>query len=189
MRPRPSDRLALHVDVVCRPREAAARGLARWLARTAPARARGHVTVALVSDTAMRTLNRQYRGVDRATDVLSFSAFVPAHGAPRSGASARRSASLAGPPAPMSPRRSLGDIAIARGVAARQARAYGHSGATEVRVLALHGLLHLLGYDHEMDGGTMARVEARLRRRGGLPAGLIGRTRTAGAVRPERRHR
>ena len=64
----------------------------------------------------------------------------------------------------------LGDIVIARGVAARQAREAGHAERTEWRVLALHGLLHLLGYDHERDAGEMRRVEARLRRKGGLDA-------------------
>jgi probable rRNA maturation factor len=69
----------------------------------------------------------------------------------------------------------LGDIVIARGVAKRQAREAGHSESTEWRVLALHGLLHLAGYDHETDNGRMARVESRLRRRGGLRDGLIAR--------------
>ena len=69
----------------------------------------------------------------------------------------------------------LGDIVIARGVAARQAREAGHGERTEWRVLALHGLLHLIGYDHEQDEGKMRRAEARLRRKGGLDAGLIER--------------
>ena len=74
----------------------------------------------------------------------------------------------------------LGDIVIARGVARRQARAAGHSERTELRVLALHGLLHLLGYDHEGDGGRMRRIERRWRRKGRLQEGLIER---AGARR------
>jgi probable rRNA maturation factor len=69
----------------------------------------------------------------------------------------------------------LGDVVIARGVASRQARRARHSTATELRILALHGLLHLLGYDHDRDDGRMARVERRLRRKGGLRAGLIER--------------
>jgi probable rRNA maturation factor len=129
--------------------------LPRWIGRTAPARARGAVTIALVSDAAMRRLNRRFRHKDYATDVLSFPGEAPA----------------------------LGDIAIAMGVARRQARAHGHTLAVEVRLLALHGLLHLLGYDHDEDGGQMRRVEDRLRRRSGLPRGLVARA-SAG---PERR--
>ena len=115
---------------------------------------------AVVSDARVRSLNRRYRGVDRATDVLSF----PASPEPR--ASDHR---------PPITDHCLGDIVIARGVARRQAREAGHSEITEWRVLALHGLLHLLGYDHERDAGRMRRVENRLRRKGGLPGGLIER--------------
>ena len=128
------------------------RALAAWLARVAPARTRGVVSVALVSDARVRALNRTYRRTDRATDVLSFVDPDPAT-------------------------RFLGEIVIARGVARRQARKARHSERTELRVLALHGLLHLLGYDHERDNGRMQRVERRLRRKGGLREGLIERTR------------
>jgi probable rRNA maturation factor len=131
-------------------------GLARWLAATAPARARGSVTVVLVGDTAMRRLNREWRDKDYATDVLS----VPADD---------------DGPRVRGQQRHLGDIVIATGVATRQAREAGHAYGTELKVLALHGLLHLLGYDHETDEGQMRRVEARLRRKGGLAAGLIER--------------
>ena len=133
-------------------------GLARWLAAIAPPRAGGDVAVALVSDARMRALNRTYRRRDVATDVLSFSPdpLIPGLRPQASG---------------------LGDIVIATGVARRQAREAGHSYQTELRVLALHGLLHLLGYDHhdKRDQGRMARVEAALRRKGGLAAGLIER--------------
>ena len=97
----------------------------------------------------MRGLNRLYRRKDYATDVLSF-------------------------PAPQRRRGDnyLGDIVIARGVARRQARRYGHGLAVELQVLALHGLLHLLGYDHETDTGQMAELERRLRRKGGLTTSL-----------------
>jgi probable rRNA maturation factor len=108
------------------------------------------VTVAIVSDARIRALNRRYRRKHRATDVLSFPGEGPGY---------------------------LGDIVIAGGVARGQAHAAGHSLQTELRVLALHGLLHLLGYDHERDAGRMARVEARLRLRGGLREGLIERHR------------
>jgi probable rRNA maturation factor len=133
------------------------RALGAWLRGVAPARARGLVGIALVDDAAMRRLNRRYARKDRATDVLSFPAVTSGHHAPR--------------PA----HRLLGDIAIATGLAKRQAREAGHSYAEELRVLALHGLLHLLGYDHHVDDGVMARLEARLRRKGGLATGLIER--------------
>lgn len=137
------------VDGLGRP--VAARGLGQWLVRVAPARARGEVTVALTSDARVRSLNRTYRGIDKATDVLSFPSGAYDPGAP------------------------LGDIVIARGVARRQAKAHAHHESTEWRVLALHGLLHLLGHDHDTDDGAMRRLEGRLRRRGGLGSGLIER--------------
>src|SRR5215208_3546711 len=122
--------------------------LAAWLAAIAPARARGVATVAIVSDARVRALNRTFRRKDAQTDVLSFPSDEPGY---------------------------LGDVVISSGVAARQARAAGHSVSTELRVLALHGLLHLLGYDHERDDGRMARLERHLRRIGGLREGLIER--------------
>jgi probable rRNA maturation factor len=137
----------------------AAAGLGAWLVRSAPASARGLVNIAIVPDTVMRRLNRQYRKKDRATDVLSF---VPERPLRRSPANARHP--------------FLGDLAIARGVASRQARERGHSLRLELRVLALHGLLHLLGYDHETDQGEMGRLEERLRQRSRLPSGLIARS-------------
>jgi len=131
-------------------------GLSSWLRRVAPAGARGQVSIALVSDQRIRALNRKYRRNDHATDVLSFRSEPE--------------------PLALSPKRFLGEIVIARGVARRQARDARHSELTELRVLALHGLLHLLGYDHERDGGRMRRAEQRLRRKGGLREGLIERT-------------
>jgi probable rRNA maturation factor len=134
-------------------------GLGRWLASIAPARARGTMTIAIVSDGRVQQLNRRYRRKDVPTDVLSF---------PASAERLRRGK-------PPGERGYLGDVVIAAGVARRQAKQAGHSLQHELRVLALHGLLHLLGYDHERDAGRMARVEARLRRRGGLREGLIER--------------
>jgi len=146
----------LTVDVVSATTVRAPR-LAAWLRSVAPARARGGVTIAIVSDARVRALNKRYRKKDKATDVLSFPAEDgrPSHGD-----------------------RYLGDIVIASAVARRQAREAGHSLQTELRILALHGLLHLLGYDHEHDDGRMARLERRLRAQGGLREGLIERTAT-----------
>lgn len=162
-------------------------GLGAWLARHAPAKARGTVSIALISDASMRRLNRTFRRVDKITDVLSFqpdpqtsspqatgpgprTARRKADGARRDGKRAFR----LGPWA-LGLEPALGDIAIAKGRAARQARDRGHSLETELRVLALHGLLHLLGYDHDADQGDMRKLEERLRRRAGLPDGLISR--------------
>jgi probable rRNA maturation factor len=150
-----------------RGRRVRANGLATWLRRVAPARARGTVSVALVSDHRIRAMNRTYRRKDYATDVLSFST------SSRPGKSKRVSSSASSVSSVMES--FLGEIVIAKGVAKRQAREAGHSEATELRVLALHGLLHLLGYDHERDDGRMRRVEQRLRRKGGLSTGLIER--------------
>ena len=136
-----------------------------WLSKAAPATARGDVSVAIVSDRRMRALNRQFRGNNIATDVLSFPAKTPGSFFESGGAGK------------MNPASFLGDIVIAAGVAKRQAKEAGHSIQTEVRVLALHGLLHLLGYDHATDEGKMARVEARLRKKAGLREGLIERAR------------
>jgi probable rRNA maturation factor len=137
----------------------------------APARTRGDVAVAIVSDARIRALNKQYRRKDEATDVLSFPSDAPPASRlpPRTSRLAPRASRLAPRP--------LGDIVIARGVARRQAREAGHSYAAELKVLALHGLLHLLGYDHHdpADERRMVRLERRLRAKGGLRAGLIER--------------
>ena len=118
------------------------------LFRSAPAAARGQVTVAITTDTRVRQLNHRFLGKPYATDVLSFPAGVTG---------------------------TLGDIVIAEGIARRQANAAGHRLSVELRVLALHGLLHLLGYDHEHDNGEMGALERRLRVKGGLQEGLIER--------------
>jgi probable rRNA maturation factor len=170
----PPPRRSLRVSIVdaegCPVR---AGGLGAWLQRIAPRRARGAVTIALVSDRRMRALNRRYRGIDRPTDVLSFLASPPTEAHPTRGpvrSPSRRQGMRADAA-------HLGDIVIARGVARRQAAEAGHAERTEWRVLALHGLLHLLGHDHERDRGAMRRIEARLRRAGGLPESLLERER------------
>ncbi len=168
----PGDPSSLHVVVTDpRGRAVADAGLARWLERVAPSRAAGTVAIALAADAVVRRLNRAFAGQDRPTDVLSFPAHEPRAGeAKRQGTDRPRRAARTNRDAV-----HLGDIVIATGVARRQAREAGHSLATELRVLALHGLLHLLGYDHHADRGRMARVERRLRRKGALREGLIER--------------
>jgi probable rRNA maturation factor len=115
---------------------------------------RGSVSVLLTNNRELRALNRQFRGKDKPTDVLSFPTEVL-------GASARR---------------FVGDVAISVEIAAQNAKRLGHSTAAEVRTLILHGLLHLAGYDHEADHGEMARTEENLRKKLGLPVGLIARS-------------
>lgn len=129
-----------------------ARILSRFLAAAQTAvRLKGEVTVLLTTDEAIRKLNRQFRGKDKATDVLSF----PAKGLGAEGIA--------------------GDLAISVTTAMGQAAEQGHSLSTEIKVLVLHGLLHLAGYDHEVDAGKMARRERKLRGELKLPQGLIER--------------
>ena len=99
----------------------------------------GEVALVLTGDRAIRALNARYRGKDRPTDVLSF---------PGGGAGGE-----------------LGDIVISVQSAERNARGLGRTLARELDVLALHGFLHVLGYDHETDDGAMDRLERRLRKR------------------------
>ncbi|HEY6804367.1 MAG TPA: rRNA maturation RNase YbeY [Pyrinomonadaceae bacterium] len=95
-------------------------------------------TIAFVSDKKIRELNRQFRGIDKATDVLSF---------------------------PSDEINELGDIAISVQTAARQANENGLTLDEEIAQLILHGLLHLSGYDHETDNGEMNKLELRLRKK------------------------
>jgi probable rRNA maturation factor len=106
------------------------------------------LSVRITSTRELQELNRRFRGKNKPTDVLSFP-------------------SLAG---------EGGDIAIAREIAASNAAVLGHSVTTEVKILILHGLLHLAGFDHESDNGEMTARESQLRRELGLPLGLIERT-------------
>ena len=121
---------------------------AKRVLQVVPAGGGAGVTIAFVSDRAMRELNRRWRGKRGTTDVLSFPAeqdeFERAQGA------------------------SLGDVVISLERARRQATEHGLSFEREVEQLILHGMLHLCGYDHERDDGQMNALELRLRRRLGI---------------------
>ncbi len=118
----------------------------------------GEVSVLLAGDEAIRKLNRDFRKKDRATDVLSFP-IEEFHGdAPK----------------------QAGDLAISLETAQKQADEHGHALQVEVKILMLHGLLHLAGYDHETDKGQMARKESALRKGFDLPSGLIQRSKKGG---------
>lgn len=130
----------------------AAQTLTRFLRRAqTEVRLRGAVSVLLTTDAAIRRLNRTFRGKNKATDVLSFPAAEQSRG------------------------EVAGDLAISVETALKQAREHGHALGTEIKVLMLHGMLHLAGYDHESDEGQMARREQALRKKLALPLGLIER--------------
>lgn len=120
--------------------------------------ARGELSIRITSSAEMRELNRRFRRKNKSTDVLSFPADTP---------------------------KLAGDIAISAEIAAANADALGHSVDTELKILILHGLLHLVGYDHETDAGEMLAKETKLRQRLNLPVGLIERTN--GQPSPRRR--
>jgi probable rRNA maturation factor len=114
--------------------------------------------ILITGDAELRRLNRNFRGKDYPTDVLSF---------PVGQASACQR--------PLAGASSIGDIAISLARARAQAREFGHAIEQEVQILMLHGVLHLMGHDHETDSGAMARAEKRWRAKLGLPNGLIER--------------
>ena len=119
-------------------------------------RLRGTVNVLVTSSTAMRSLNLRFRQKSKPTDVLSFPSESSSHnGGQRAGLA--------------------GEIAISADIARQNAARLGHPTALEIKLLALHGILHLAGMDHERDNGEMARMEARLRSVLRLPTGLIER--------------
>ncbi|GAC1415238.1 MAG: hypothetical protein NVSMB62_02470 [Acidobacteriaceae bacterium] len=141
--------------------------LSRFLKRACDAvDLQGEVHVLLTSDAELKRLNRTFRGKNKPTDVLSFPAATEA---------------------PDSHNSVAGDLAISLETAARQAAQYGHSLRDEVRILLLHGTLHLGGYDHEIDSGEMAEREAELRRQLRLPTGLIARTEAPAVLRKANR--
>ena len=119
---------------------------------------KGTVNVLLTGSSEMRVLNRRFGGKDKPTDVLSFPALAEIEGGT-----------------------FAGEVAVCADIAARNARSLGHSAVNEVKILTLHGVLHLAGYDHESDNGRMARKESQLRRELGLPTGLIERNKQAGS--------
>ncbi len=120
----------------------------------------GEVTVLVTGNREVQKLNREFRGKNKPTDVISF---------------------------PSNADGITGDIAISADIARASARELGHGTLPELKVLILHGMLHLAGFDHEVDNGQMARKEIRLRRELGLPAGLIERTNGDGAARRMKR--
>ena len=123
--------------------------LARFALRAKKAAGlRGEVAVLVTGNRELRKLNKDFRKKDEPTDVISFPSEVEG---------------------------VAGDIAISADIAEANAQTLGHAAAAELKVLILHGMLHLAGFDHEVDDGEMARKEARLRKQLGLPAGLIER--------------
>jgi probable rRNA maturation factor len=133
------------------------------------------VNVLVTSSAAVRSLNRQFRKQNQATDVLSFPSTSPS-----SESRGRTNAKTAG------------DVAISADIALENSIRLGHPVAQEIKILALHGILHLAGFDHERDNGEMARMEAKLRRTLGLPIALIERVRptrsqSAGKTSPKPR--
>jgi probable rRNA maturation factor len=130
--------------------------LTRFIARArAAAGLKATVNVLLTSSSEMKSLNRRFRGKDKPTDVLSFPAEPGLHN--------------------NSQKLFAGEIAISAEIATKNAHALGHSPADEVKILVLHGILHLRGYDHECDNGEMARREKQLRAKLHLPIALIER--------------
>lgn len=113
----------------------------------------GKVNLLLTGNAEMRAINRQFRRKDKPTDVLSFPTDLKREGE----------------------HAFAGEIAVSADIASENARRFGHSPAVEVKILALHGILHLAGFDHESDNGQMARKESALRRRLGLPSSLTER--------------
>jgi probable rRNA maturation factor len=133
--------------------------LARFAARARRELKLGSVNILLTDDGEIRELNRTFRKKDKPTDVLSF------------------------PPAPEVEQEFSGDIAISVEYAARSAQSFELELQQELKILILHGLIHLSGHDHEIDDGEMARIESRLRRKLSLPAGLIARSGNANGHR------
>ena len=119
---------------------------------------RGALNVLVTTSAAMRSLNRQFRGKNKPTDVLSF----PASSSLASGAARGKKA-------------FAGEVAISAEIAAQNAARLGHPVALEIKILVLHGILHLAGFDHERDNGEMARKEAKYRRALRLPVSLTER--------------
>ena len=133
------------------------------------ARLRGTVDVLITTSGEMRSLNDRFRGKNRPTDVLSFPSEASRNFAQRT--------------------QFVGEIAISADIALDNARRLGHSAAAEVKVLVLHGILHLAGFDHERDNGRMARKEASLRRALRLPLSLTERGNAGSERRTRIQHR
>ena len=137
--------------------------LDRFLTRARrAARLKGTVNVLVTSSASMRSLNRRFRGKDKPTDVLSF----PSEEASRGSRNQPGPGNVS----------IAGEIAISCDIASKNARLLGHSAADEIKILTLHGLLHIAGHDHERDEGQMAKLEGTLRAKLRLPTGLIERS-------------
>jgi probable rRNA maturation factor len=141
--------------------------LERFVSRARRAlRLRSPVNVLVTSSREVRTLNRGFRKIDRPTDVLSFpSGALPKNHLPR----------------------IAGEIVLSADIARQSAARLGHPVASEIKILVLHGLLHIAGYDHERDNGRMAALEKRLRLQLKLEPGLIERTQVRTKSFTERR--